>query len=441
MVRFGQIGAVLILLQAGAAQTAPEPLVLVESAALNPRGGVNARPAAPVPVRAAEYSLDYARRELVPAMGGSIAVADFDRDGNPDFFVAEPGGASGLYRGDGRGGYRDITASAKLPAIRGALSATFCDFDRSGRQSLFVAGAYGIALYRNRGDGTFSDVTDRAGLSAPGGEVYTRAELADLDGDGYPDLLAAVYTDLSRPPSKPGSLFPNDFAGARVRLYRNNGHGGFTDVSAASGLSGNTGRTRGAVIADFNGDGRPDLLLLRDDKPPALYLNRGGLVFREATWEAGEDLTRHALFAGTAVDMDGDGRPDLALWSALSFRVLLNRGNAVFERDESVPLLAPLPALFGFHGLAADLDGNGSPDILGVNGDGTWRAFLNLDGGLREEPAQVRQHGAASQPALDFVTPLPGGRALLALYPDGRVMTLTPGRPRRSHAPGQRVGP
>jgi hypothetical protein len=404
---------------AGAAGQAGAPgrLVFAETGPLNAVSPVGWR-SLPTQIAAADYSPDYARRVLVPAMGGSIAVGDFDGDGHPDFYAAVPGGANSLFRGSGGGTFRDATAKAKVSGPGGSLSATFCDYDRSGRPSLFVAGAAGVVLYRNHGDGTFSDVTDKAGLTAPAGVLYTRAVLADLDGDGFPDLLVTAYTDLNRPPAKAAFTFPDDFSGTDSRLYRNNGYGGFTDVTAAAGLAGNPGRARSAVIADFNHDGRPDLLILRDDKPPAFYRNRGGFRFEDATWDAGEALTRHAFFDATAVDLNGDGNLDLVLWSTMSFRVLLNRGNAVFERAESVPLLPPMPSPFGFHGAVADLDGNGFDDVVSLDNEGRWHAFVNQAGSFREMPFEGGPAGLA------FLVPLPKGGPLLALHWDGRITTL-----------------
>jgi hypothetical protein len=155
-------------------------------------------------------------------------------------------------------------------------------------------------------------------------------------------------------------------------------------VTTAAGLAENPGRARSAVFADFNNDRRPDLLILRDDKPPALYLNRGGCKFEDATWDAGEDLTRHAFFDAVVADFNRDGKPDLALWSAMSFQVLLNRGNAAFVQAESIPLLPALVCPFGFHGTVADLDGNGFDDLISLDSDGRWHFFANNAGRFQE---------------------------------------------------------
>ena len=345
---------------------------------------VHSLPVLPLQIRAAEYSVDYARRTLLPAMGGSIVAGDIDGDGRLDLYVVQPGSSNALFRNLGGDRFRDVTAKANVAGPAGSMSASFSDYDRSGHPSLFVAGASGITVYHNNGDGTFSDVTRKAGFPAKSGELYTSVVLADIDGDQFPDLLATVYTDLNRPPAKAAFTFPNDFSGAVSRLYRNNGDGTFTDVTSTAGLAGNPGRGRKAFFADFNADGRLDLLILRDDKPPALYLNRGGNKFEDKTWDAGEALTRHAFFDAAVVDLNRDGKPDIVLWSGLSFRVLLNSEDGEFERAESIPLLDPLLRPFGFHGTVADLDGNGFEDVVTVDRQGRLHIFANQAGKFQE---------------------------------------------------------
>ena len=388
-----------------------------------PRHGTGSVQVLPAQIAAAEYSLDYARRTLVPAMGGSIATGDIDGDGRLDLYVVQPGGSNALFRNFGGNRFRDVTAKANVAGPAGSLSASFSDYDRSGHPSLFVAGASGITVYHNNGDGTFSDVTRKAGLQGKPGELYTSVALGDIDGDQFPDLLATVYTDLNRPPAKAAFTFPNDFSGGVSRLYRNNGDGTFTDVTNASGLGGNPGRGRKAIFADFNGDHRTDILLLRDDKPPALYLNRGGGKFEDETWDAGEALTRHAFFEAAVVDLNRDGKPDIVVWSGLSFRVLLNNGDATFERVESMPLLDPLLRPFGFHGMVADLDGNGFEDVVTVDKQGRLHIFANQAGKFQEVAFELPSgfEAAACTPLR-----LEHAEGFVAARSDGRVVLLGP---------------
>src|SRR5207244_6156612 len=134
-----------------------------------------------------------------------------------------------------------------VPGTGAGLSAAFSDYDHSGHPSLFVAGLGGVVLYHNNGDGTFTDETDKGGLKLGPGELYTRAALADVDDDGFPDILLTGYTDLSRPPSASMFIFPNDFAGMASRLYRNNSDGTFSDITDSTDLVWNRGRARSAI--------------------------------------------------------------------------------------------------------------------------------------------------------------------------------------------------
>src|SRR5436309_11722385 len=146
----------------------------------------------PKQITANEYSLDYARRALVPIIGGSIAVGDFNRDGRADLYVVVPGGSNHLLLSTGNGGFTDVTAKAHLAGNGSDLSATFADYDHSGYPSLFVTGLGGVLLYHNNGDGSLVDVTRKAGLRFAPGELYTRAALSDINGDGFPDLLVTA---------------------------------------------------------------------------------------------------------------------------------------------------------------------------------------------------------------------------------------------------------
>jgi hypothetical protein len=374
----------------------------------------------PAQVRAADYDPAYARRNLVPLLRRSAAAGDIDGSEIPGFFIAAEGRPNLLIEGARNGAFRDISRAASIAAPEGSLAAAFGDYDHSGRESLFLAGSEGITLYRNHGAHAFSDVTRQAGLQTLPGILYTSVTVGDLDGDGFPDLLAAAYTDLNRPPEKPVFTFPNDFHGADSRLYRNNGDGTFTDITDSAGLGKNPGRARKAFFADFNRDGRLDILILRDDKPPVLYLNRGGWKFEDKTWDAGDALTTHAFFEGAVADFNHDGKPDLALWSTHSFRVLINRGNAVFQRLDSTALPDPMTSLFGFRGAVADLDGNGFDDVLAVDRSGKWHFFANTDGHFREAPPP-----ALGESPLDSLIPAQSspqsGLYLVAIRQDAQV--------------------
>ncbi len=349
----------------------------------------------PVVIPAQKYSLEYARRTLVPAIGGLIAAGDFDGDGKPDLYVVVPGGANHLLENSADGTFVDVTEKAKVQGTGADLGATFGDFDKSGHPSLFVAGLGGVTLYHNNGDGTFTDVTAKAGLKGKPGELATSVLLFDADNDGFLDVLVTIYTDLSAPPRKASFSFPNDFAGADSRLYRNRHDGTFTEVTEAAGLTANPGRTHMALAADFNHNGRKDLLLLRDDKPPALFRNQGKGAFEDKTWDAGAESWKYAYLQGQSSDFKHDGKLGVVLWSSVGDEVLENLGNGKFDPDETLPLVYAANRAFGFHGLTADLNGDGFDDLLTVDDKERWHFLRNKAGKFGEAPFELRLEDGA----------------------------------------------
>lgn len=383
----------------------------------------------PVAIKASEYSLDYARRTLLPAMGGSIAVGDFDGDGPPTLYVVIPGAANHLLTSRVDGSFVDVTERARVQGGAADLGAAFGDFDKSGHASLFVAGLGGVTLYRNNGDGTFTDATAKAGLKGKPGELATSVLLFDADNDGFLDVLVTVYTDLSAPPSKPSFTFPNDFSGASSRLYRNNHDGTFTDVTEAAGLTTNPGRTHAALAADFEHNGRQDVMLLRDDKPPVFFRNQGHGTFEDKTWDVGTEIWKYAYVQGQAADFDHDGKADAILWSTIGNEVLLSKGDGKLDQDESLPLVYAANRPFGFHGLDADFDEDGWDDLLTVDVKGAWHLLLNRKGRFEEAPFEFAPENKRGDAFAAMVAvhlgkagqPRPGKVTLIGLTTEGRL--------------------
>jgi enediyne biosynthesis protein E4 len=246
-------------------------------------------------------------RDIWP--GSGVAVLDFDGDGFEDLFVAD-GVRSILYRNDGRGHFTDVTVAAGLatPDGRGiaATGVAAGDVDGDGFPDLFITDAFGPArLFHNKGDGTFEEITARSGISVIGNA--RSAAFADVDGDGSLDLFVCVtgdyYNKLPDPPYDANDGLPN-------HLYINDGHGHFTDATAAWGMEKMTRWSLSSLFADYDGDGRPDLLVTNDFGLKNLYRNVGGRHFEDVAKTTGTQARAYGMSAAWA-DFDGDGLLDL----------------------------------------------------------------------------------------------------------------------------------
>ena len=253
---------------------------------------------------------------IFEAKGGGVCLLDTDGDGILDIYfvngntledvqrgVVHP---SALYRAKGDGSYTDVTASAGVAGRGWGMGCTVGDIDNDGLPDLYVLGLNGNVLYRNRGDGTFADATEAAGLG--GGRWSTSAAFVDYDRDGDLDLYVAnnIQVDTRKSPlSFPGPdcnyrgtrvmCGPRGLTGALDAFYRNNGDGTFTDVTAAAGVLEEHPRYGlGVAAGDFDNDGWPDIYVANDSTPSYLYRNRRNGTF--------EDV---ALLAGVAVSDDG----------------------------------------------------------------------------------------------------------------------------------------
>jgi tetratricopeptide (TPR) repeat protein len=335
------------------------------------------------PIRASDYSLDFAKKNLLPLFGPTVAVGDYDNDGHPDLYVVVPSGTNHLFHNNGDGTFTDVTEKAGLAGPGASLSATFADFDNSGQMSLFLAGLNGVKVYQYAGEGVFKDITEKTGLKPEPGEVDTRAVLFDADNDGFLDLVVTAYTHLDNPPRKDKFLFPDDFAGAITHFYRNNGDGSFTDATSSAGLSSAKGRMRGAVFADFNNRGYNDLFLFRDDGPPLLYENQGENKF-VLQREAGAALAKTVVLDAYVADFNHDGYFDLAVWSRDGCHVLLNQRNGKFARLAAAPSFPGPASPFAFRGTVADVNGDGFPDLLTADAHGRVHFLVNHLGRFRE---------------------------------------------------------
>lgn len=334
-------------------------------------------------------------RQLPETMAGGIAVLDYDGDGWLDVYAVQggpfpprtgaPGPGDRLFRNRGDGTFEDVTERsgvATLPRAYGHGIAAG-DYDNDGHTDLFRTGWRSYALFRNRGDGTFEDVTEVAGLGGDR-DWPTSAAFADLDNDGDLDLYVCHYLAwdadhprVCRDPSasdRPIYCHPRDFAALPDHLWRNDG-GRFVDVTAAAGVVDREGRGLGVVAGDLDGDDRVDLFVANDTTANFLFRNCGGLRFEETGLGSGVAANSEGGFqAGMGVacgDLDGDGRPDLAVTNFYgeSTTLFRNLGDNLFG-DATAPLglAASSRFLLGFGVSFLDADNDGRLDLATANG-------------------------------------------------------------------------
>ena len=257
------------------------------------------------------YGGEHKNKYLLETTGCGIAFYDFDNDGWLDIFVVNgwrlegfPAGhepRSHLFKNNRDGTFTDVTAKSGITRTGWGQGVCVGDYDNDGWDHLFVT-YYGKtnALYHNNGDGTFTDVTDKAGLRRNATRWNTGCAFTDYDRDGHLDLFVANYIDLdlaTAPVPESGPCLyksimvacgPPGLKGGKNILYHNNGDGTFSDVSVASGITSANGTFGlGVLVADFDNDGWPDIYVANDSTPSALYKNQKNGKFVDIAIEAG----------------------------------------------------------------------------------------------------------------------------------------------------------
>ncbi|MGH9342192.1 MAG: FG-GAP-like repeat-containing protein, partial [Terriglobia bacterium] len=377
--KYGEVNIAPPEVMASAAPSSPKQLVFenINSKKLN------------IQLAPSPFQIEPSAPALPEFLTSAIALGDYNNDGLPDIYFGEGDvgdSANHLLRNNGDGTFTDITGQAGVWGPKGSVAAEFVDYDNSGHQSLVIAGLGGLTLYKNNGNGTFTDVTKKAGLKRNRCELDSDVKAVDIDNDGFLDLVVTAYADLCKGTVNALLANPNSSPVMASHLYRNNGDGTFTDITASAGLSSAQGHMRQVVFGDFNNDGYMDLLFLRDDGPPMLFLNQGGDKFVDGTEQAGPALASARADEAAVSDFNHDGKFDLALWGPDGYAVLLNRGNAHFETVPGLPAIKPPGSLVATRGAVADLDGNGFDDLLVKDNTGKWHALLNYFGHFKETP-------------------------------------------------------
>ena len=327
---------------------------------------------------------------MVETFGSGVAWIDYDNDGFQDLYFVNgaPGAANALYHNNKDGTFRDVTAQAGVDGSGAGKTAyktgvAVGDYDNNGYLDLFVTSFGPDVLYKNNGDGTFADVTAKAGVAGGPAEWSTSTGFLDFDRDGDLDLYVTNYLDfrLNDNPycglRKDGYRMychPTMFDGMADRLFRNNGNGTFTDVSRQAGIANPAGKGLGVTFCDFDRDGDTDIYIANDMVRNFLYRNNGNGTFVDVAYAAGVGFDSNGKpQAGMGVDcadVDGNGFPDIFVtnFSEELNTLYSNLGEGLFE---DITVKAGLGAGFiplGFGTKMFDFDNDGDLDIHVTNG-------------------------------------------------------------------------
>jgi hypothetical protein len=328
-------------------------------------------------------------------MGAGVGWIDYDQDGFLDAFFANSGATpyftppappqSALYRNNGDGTFTDVTEKAGLRVGPGLFffGVAAGDYDNDGYPDLYVSGYRRSLLYHNTGKGGFEDLTEKAGV-ANAGAWATAAGWFDYDRDGKLDLLVANYVKYDMEhnvvcgdptPERRAYCHPDSFPGTSPRLYRNNGDGTFTDVTAKARLTNPDGKSLAVALADLDGDGWTDIFISNDTQRNFVYFNKGDGTFEDASYTSGagysEDGKAEAGMSAAAADIDGDGDIDLYvshLDGELN-RLYSNEGKRLFTDTTITSGLGATTTMnSGFGAQFLDADNDGNRDLVVVNG-------------------------------------------------------------------------
>lgn len=350
------------------------------------------------------------RSSLLPEdMGSGASFADIDNDGDLDLYVVNISGAfmdisskkmnniptNVLYRNNGDGTFTDITDAAKVGDTGYGMGCVFADYNADGYLDLYVTNFGENILYRNNGDSTFTDVTQTAGVGCP--LWSTGAAFADYDGDDDLDLYVCNYVkyDLGQLQEKnirtnqaglygPSALNPTVFESQDNVLYQNNGDGTFTDVTAAAAVAASGGRSMQAIFSDFDNDNDVDLYVANDTSENHIYRNNGNGSFTDVSAESwAADFRGSMGLAGGDYDYDGDIDLFITHWvdqeNVLYRNMLMEENNSKRIRfvDESYTAMLAEVSIkeIGWGTSLFDFDNDGDLDIFVANGS----TFQKLD--------------------------------------------------------------
>jgi hypothetical protein len=350
--------------------------------------------------------------ETMPA---GVALFDYDGDGLLDIYLVNGASMPGLqktgpkyynrlYHNNGNGTFTDVTERAGVAGAGYGMGVAVGDYDNDGWPDLFLANVNGNQLFHNNGNGTFTDVTAKAGLSGAthnGRKMWSiSAGWFDYNRDGLLDLFVVNYCEWD-PRYEPvcmglngrGYCHPSSFAPLPNTLYRNNGDGTFTDVSAETGISSVLGKGMGVAFADYDGDGFPDVFVANDNRPNLLFHNLGGKRFEEVGLQAGVAYTDEgnvvASMGADFRDLNNDGLPDI--WHTAieneTFPLYINQGNGLFSSAGQESGLANITRpMSGWSNGVVDLDNDG------------WKDLVVARGNVMDNIAEISRHFSYAEP-------------------------------------------
>ena len=338
------------------------------------------------------------KKYLIETMGSGVALFDYDNDGRLDIFLVNgapiadptlkgtipqkdgPGTWNRLFHQKADGTFEDVTEKAGLQGIGYGMGVAVGDYDNDGYEDLFVTSYGRNTLYHNNGDGTFSDVTASAGLAGSGWS--TSAAWVDYDNDGLLDLVVLRYVtwdwdDFWCGEHREGYrayCHPDLFSPIAPMLYHNDGNGHFTEVTQQAGFA-KPGKGLGVAIGDYDKDGRPDIVIANDSMPEFLYHNDGGGKFTEVGLSSEIALDDNGkTYAGMGIDFtdyDNDGWPDLVITNLANQRYAIyrNTGDGSFTYASGPTGIAAMTVMHSGWGVRfLDYDNDGWKDLLIAQG-------------------------------------------------------------------------
>jgi len=337
------------------------------------------------------------KKYIIETTGNGVAIFDYDNDGWPDIFLvngtkieAFPVGqapTNRLYRNNHDGTFTDVTAQAGLTATGWGQGVCIGDYDNDGWEDLYITYYGKNRLYHNN-HGVFTEVADKAGVAGSGKDWGTGCAFIDYDRDGRLDLVVANYVDFDlasapSPGERPTCIWkgvpvmcgPRGLAGSKNILYHNRGDGTFEDVTTKAHIDRTDGHYAFSVSTfDFDEDGWPDIFIACDSTPSILYRNNHDGTFTDVAVTAGaafnEDGREQAGMGSTIGDYNGDGHLDIfkTNFSDDTSTLYKNNGDGTFNDATSVAGLGLYTQYLGWGTMFLDIDNDGWPDLLLVNG-------------------------------------------------------------------------